>query len=235
MKILIIFLFFLISFVKAEQVNDLPLPMDYERLEFSEKSFSRWVQNMPLKDDKSIKSYVGQELQSFYNVFAVIDLPLLFTSDLEQCADYAMRLWAEYHKSTEKEEDLYLFNYNGSKKMFSSGDFESFLRQAMASSNSYSLKMGCTIITYEQDLIPGDMLVQNETGGIGHVSVILDICENSAGKRLYLIGYSFMPAQEMHIERALQGMGENGWFTLEGYNKYLDLILPFGTPVFRRF
>jgi len=235
MKILIIFLFFLVSFVWGEQVKDLPLPMGYERLEFTEGSFSRWVQNLPLKEGKSIKSYKGDELQSFYNVFAVIDLPLLFTSDLEQCADYAMRLWAEYHISTKQEEDLYLFNYNGSKKMFSSGDLKAFLRQAMASSNSYSLKIGCKPLSNESELIPGDLLVQNETGGIGHVSVILDICKNRNGKRLYLIGYSFMPAQEMHVERALQGMGTGGWFTLEGYYEYLDLILPFGAPVFRRF
>lgn len=219
----------------GEQVKDLPLPDGYERLAYEEGSFSNWVQNIPLKADKKILTYNGRVLRSFYNLFAVIDLPLLFTSDLEQCADYAMRLWVEYHVSYQREEELYLFNYDGSKKFYSSGEINSFLRRAMAGSNSYSLKMGGIEISEENDLIPGDMLVQNETGGIGHVSVIFDICANDEGKRLYMIGYSFMPAQEMHIEKAQGQMGVDGWFTLKGYREYLRMILPFGPPVFRRF
>ena len=88
-----------------------------------------------------------------------------------------------------------------------------------------------------EDLQPGDMFVQNQTGGIGHVSLIVDACQNQEGKRLFLIGYSFMPAQEFHIEKAKRKHGKDGWFTVEGYKKYLKQ-LPFsryGAPVFRRF
>ena len=84
-------------------------------------------------------------------------------------------------------------------------------------------------------LKPGDMIVQNRNGGIGHASVILDVCESKKGEKLYLIGYSFMPAQEFHIEKAEEKYGRDGWFTIEGYFRYLSEFLDFGEPVLRRF
>lgn len=224
--------------LQASSVRDLPLPPGYTRLSFQEGSYSRWLQNLPLKKDKTIKLYNKKNVTpGYYNVFAVIDLPMLFDRDLEQCADYIMRLWAEYHIKTKQEASLYLFNYSGEKQFFSKSgkNYRQFLLWAMAYSNSYSLKTGCAPVPGEKNLIPGDMFTQNRDGGIGHVSVILDICENTKGRRLYLVGYSFMPAQELHIEKATRRYGTGGWFTYEGYKRYLAEVLPFGTPVLRRF
>jgi hypothetical protein len=163
-------------------------------------------------------------------------MPLLFKSDLEQCADYCMRFWAEYHKDMNKLDFLYLFDYSGNKKKFagSGKNYKSFLKWIFSYSNSYSLKMGCAEVS-KKELIPGDMIVQNEGGGIGHASVILDVCKSEEGKKLYLIGYSFMPAQEFHIEKAAGARGAEGWFTIEGYFDYLSDYIPLGDPVLRRF
>jgi hypothetical protein len=79
--------------------------------------------------------------------------------------------------------------------------------------------------------------------------MIMDVCENGQGERLYLIGFSFMPAQEFHIEKApgrLAGRstrrrgnsepyGKEGWFSYGGYIRYLEEYYPFGEPVLRRF
>ena len=83
-------------------------------------------------------------------------------------------------------------------------------------------------------MIPGDCIVQNDDGGIGHVSMILSSCHNAAGDIYYLIGFSFMPAQEFHIENAMQ-FGKDGWFTLHGYYEFLKNHLDLGEPVLRRF
>jgi hypothetical protein len=96
------------------------------------------------------------------------------------------------------------------------------------------LKKGCKPVIADE-VIPGDLFVQNERGGIGHVSVVLDVCKSKEGKKLFLIGYSFMPAQEFHIERARGKYGIGGWFTLEGYVQYLRDYLNYGEPVLRRF
>ncbi len=163
-------------------------------------------------------------------------MPLLFRSNLEQCADFAMRFWAEYHRVAGKLDQFYLFDYGGNKKQFklSGQSFVQFLKTSFANSNSHSLKQGCKPVKPDE-LIPGDLFVQNERGGVGHVSVIIDVCQSKEGKRLFLIGYSFMPAQEFHIEKAEEKYGIQGWFTIEGYTQYLKEYLDFGKPVLRRF
>jgi hypothetical protein len=217
--------------------NKIPVPPGYQCMVYPHDSFSSWIQNLPLKTGNSIIDYCGHNVESgFYNVFGVIMIPLMFKSDLEQCADFAMRFWAEFHKEKGKLDKLFLFDYSGQKKMFSqsSKTYQNFLKAAFANTNSHSLKKGCIPVAPD-DLMPGDFFVQNERGGVGHVSVIMDICHAPDGKRLFLMGYSFMPAQEFHIEKAEDEYGINGWFTLEGYKQYLRDHLDYGEPVLRRF
>lgn len=212
-------------------------PKGYTICNYDKGSYADFVQSLPIKEDKNIKAASGSNISnSLYNIWGVVDMPLLFKSDIEQCADYSMRIWAEYHKQSNKLNALYLFDYSGNRVYFNKQkkDYKSFLQHAFAYSNSSSIKRGCKTVP-QTELQPGDMFVQNETGGIGHVSVIVNVCKDQKGNKLYLIGYSFMPAQEFHIEKAQAGYGIEGWFTLDGYNKYLDENLPFGKAVYKRF
>ncbi len=218
-------------------VYKIPLPSGYQRVVVPENSFSAFVQKMPLKDRNWIALFNGDILGPLaYDMWGVVNIPLLFTQDLEQCADYAMRIWAEYHKAAETLDNFYLFKYGGQKEHFSKSkrSYTSFLKRAFVNSNSHSLKKGCKVVE-ESDLLIGDMVVQNEKGGIGHVSMIVDICQNEKGEKLYLMGYSFMPAQEFHVEKATDEFGIAGWFPLEGYYRYLEVHMPLGAPVLRRF
>ncbi|MDO9026359.1 MAG: DUF4846 domain-containing protein [bacterium] len=218
-------------------VDEIPVPAGYQAVEYPAGSYSQWLTRRPLKSSLEIADHAGRRVPAgSYSVYAVLDLPLLFTGDLEQCADYAMRLWAEYHQNTGKLDKLYLFDYNGRRQNYSTSllSYRNFLRRAFANSNSYSLKKGCAVVDTSA-LVPGDMVVQNERGGVGHVSVVMNACRNSSGQRLYLLGFSYMPAQEFHIEKALEGYGREGWFTLEGYFRYLRDYMDLGTPVLRRF
>lgn len=218
-------------------INDIKPPIGYVVDSFNEKSFSSFIQNLPLKTDKEIHSYDGKVVDNaVHKTLVVVDMPLLFKSNLEQCADFAMRFWAEYYKKTNKLDSLYLFTYNGKRRPYNSKSmgYKEFLRDVFSTTNSHSLKVGCKQIN-KDILIPGDLIVQNTDGAIGHVSVILNSCKSiKDGSRLYLIGYSFMPAQEFHVEDALN-LGKGGWFTLEGYFKYLKNYLDLGDPVLRRF
>ena len=79
------------------------------------------------------------------------------------------------------------------------------------------------------------MFVQNKNGGIGHVSIIVDLAKSKTpGKPdLYRVGFSFMPAQEFHIEEASTN---EGWFTREEFENLLESRLGnLGKPVLRRF
>ncbi|HOP64190.1 MAG TPA: DUF4846 domain-containing protein [Spirochaetota bacterium] len=223
--------------LSAKTVGEIKAPRGYSREPLREYPYSSWLRRLPVKGDNIILKHDGKTVsRSYYNIFAVIDMPLLFIGDIEQCADWGFRFWSEYHKERGILDRLYLFDYSGNKRYFSKcgRSFNSFLKYSMNYANSYSIKSGCGEV-FPSDIRGGDMLVQNRTGGIGHVSIVMDVCKNSGGEKLYLIGYSFMPAQQFHIERASDRYGKEGWFTLEGYVQYLENNLNFGRPVLRRF
>ncbi len=218
-------------------VSDIPTPSGCSRTELQAGSYGAWLRGLPVKDGCEILAYDGSKVENEpYRVLAVLGLPLLFRSDLEQCADWCFRLWAEYHRENGKLAGLYLFDYGGRRRKYagSGKSFRGFLRWIMANANSHSLKRGCSAVD-TANLMPGDMLVQNRDGGVGHVSVILDACRDRNGSEYFLIGYGFMPAQEFHIERSGSGQGEGGWFTLAGYHDYLKAHFDFGEPAYRRF
>ena len=221
------------------KIKEIPVPQGYARINYDSGSFSAYLQHLPLKSENAILKWNGEKVIGLlYNVYAVVNKPLLFKADLEQCADFCMRFWGDYHQSRNKLNDLYLFDYNGRKKYFkdSQKGYRNYVKWHMAYSNSHSLKKGAMAIT-GSILQPGDMFVQNTDGGIGHVSMIVDAAQNQDGQMVYLIGYGFIPAQEFHIEKARKGYGMDGWFTREGYEKYLSEF-PFGSygaPVLRRF
>jgi len=218
-------------------IRDIPLPKACRRVVYPKSSFSRWITRLPLKKNKTIFSYRGRIIQrSFYRVWAVADLSLLFKSDLEQCADFCMRIWGDYHKKNGLLEILFLYAYGGQKRFFraSRKSYYGFLRKRMAYSNSWSIKKGGLPVA-DRDIRPGDMFVQNRTGGIGHVTMVLDACVDTSGRKYYLLGYSFMPAQEFHIERARKQYGKFGWFSLKGAYSYLNDYFNYGKPVLRRF
>ena len=222
-----------------ETVNQIPVPRGFVRQMFSPNSFSHYLQTLPLKADKRIITWEGRPVEGkLYNVYAVVDQPLLFKADLEHCADFCMRFWADYHQRHNRLQDLYLYDYNGRKRYYtqSNQSYLRFLRWHMAYANSHSIKKGANPINGDV-LRPGDMFVQNTNGGIGHVSMIVDAAQNASGEHVFLIGYGLIPAQEFHIEQAYAGYGFSGWFTRKGYEKYLSKFQfkQYGKPVLRRF
>jgi hypothetical protein len=218
-------------------IGDLPVPAGFVRRDYQKLSYQQWIKSLPIKNENIILKYDGCHIvSSFYDILAVVDMPMLFKSDIEQCADWCFRFWAEFHRQNGLIEKLYLLDYNGRHKRYSNSGvtLKTFLKKTMVSANSFSIKKGCRPID-PNDLQPGDMLVQNRLGGIGHVSVIMDVCENPSGETLYLIGFGFMPAQQFHIERSDSNHGRGGWYTIDGYTGFLREHLDYGNPEFRRF
>jgi hypothetical protein len=223
----------------VERIEQIPTPAGFTRLVYPSGSFSRYLQLLPLKQDNTIRQYDGRTARTaLYNVLAVVDKPLLFQNDLEQCADLCMRFWADYHQDSGLLDKLFLYNYSGEKRFYknSGKSFRQFLKWHMAHANSHSIKAGALPVA-DEPLDPGVMFVQNSGGGIGHVSLIVDAARDKNGHRVFLVGFSFMPAQQFHLEKASDSHGIQGWFTRQGYEAYLAGF-PFnhyGTPVLRRF
>ena len=219
---------------------DIVTPDGFNRAESNHGSYQFYLRSLSIKKDNTVVLWNGNSLpKEHYDSLAVLDLPLLFNEDLEQCADFSMRLWAEYLKSNDALNELALYDFYGNKKPFSKSGkgFKEYLYWHMKYSNSYSLKLGAKKIKSLSELVAGDMFVQNDSEeGIGHVSVVLDEAINQYGHKVYLVGYSFMPAQQFHIEKAKQEYGIDGWFTAEGYKQYAQAAFgSFGKPSIMRF
>ena len=43
----------------------------------------------------------------------------------------------------------------------------------------------------------GDIFIQS--GSPGHVVMVVDVCENTEGKKAFLLAQGYMPAQEFHL------------------------------------
>ncbi|MBN2442708.1 MAG: hypothetical protein JXJ04_15235 [Spirochaetales bacterium] len=219
------------------KVKDIPTPPGYKRIIYNENSFPRWLRQLPIKSGTDIIAFDGTTVSAHsFNLLAVVAKPLLFHTDLEQCADFCMRFWAEYFRDSGQSDLLYLFDYKGQRKYFteSTMDFTAFLRTAMSFTNPHSLQRGSQCV--ENTPEPGNFFIQADNPSKGHTSLILDACRNSKGDRLYLIGFGYMPAQEFHIEKAYPDYGKAGWFSLKGYKQYLrDFYSDYGEIHLRRF
>lgn len=221
-------------------VNDISAPPGYQRVTGATHSYLEFLRSIPLKANLKIKRWDGSYLgDDAYDTLAVLNMPLLFAQDLEQCADFAMRLWAEYLKSVDSLDELSLYDFNGRQRPYSGSQktFREYLKWHMAYSNSYSVKLGAQSVSSLSELQAGDMIVQNDSQqGIGHVSVVIDEALNGAGEKVFLVGYSYMPAQEFHLEKAGEPYGDAGWFSAAGYIDYAEARFgAYGKPVIRRF
>ena len=245
----------------ALSIDMIPTTLDYTRVHLEKNTYPDYVRHLPLKPSGSdVFSWDGQVVHDADSVLAVIDWPR--PTKVQQCADVAIRLNAEFlykkgnlqnikYKSlsgveisfTKWLEGKYSLNkktqnvaYKISDQRIENTDevFEEYLNFVMTYANSASLSRDLKIV-FEKNLIPGDLFIQPnvfEKGGVGHVSVILDMCENSDGEKLYLFGFGFIPAQDFHLHLPSSQQGYEKWFTLDGYK---DLVAGFGKGNFHRF
>jgi len=180
-------------------------------------------------------------------------------ADLQQCADVAVRLYAEYRWAAGTANGLKMPLQNGqhiawrdwrrgirgkvvgSRHRFtrraaadaSYSTFRGYLAYVMNWLGSAGIKQGARAVG-RADVKAGDLYVQNSTGSIGHVSVMLDQCvldTRKGHRRLYLVAEGFMPAQDTHVMLPSRGEGLGAWFTLDGLAAH---HARFGPGVFRR-
>jgi hypothetical protein len=68
-----------------------------------------------------------------------------------------------------------------------------------------------------QDIQVGDVLIQG--GSPGHAIIVFDVVVNQkTGQKAYLLGQSYMPAQEIHILKNLNNNNNNPWYLVEDSN-----------------
>lgn len=198
-------------------------PEGYEWIEEKADSFGYFIEHFKLKPYGSeILRYDGVPITTQHLHEAVFDIGT-GDKDLQQCADAAIRMRAEYlYKAKRFNEiqfhftsgDLLSWNdYKNGVRAFVNGNSVSF-RKTAAVDDSYqnfrnyldlifnyagtiSLNKETKPVTKNSDLKTGDILIT--PGSPGHIVFISGVCENKEGKRLFLLSEGFTPAQSVHV------------------------------------
>ncbi|MDQ1855567.1 DUF4846 domain-containing protein [Chryseobacterium sp. WLY505] len=198
-------------------------PEGYEWMEEKPGSFGHFIENFKLKPYGSrIVKYDGTPISTQHLHEAVFDIDT-GNKDLQQCADAAIRMRAEYlYKSKKFDEikfhftsgDLLSWNdYKNGTRAFVNGNSVSF-RKTAGYDDSYqsfrnyldlifnyagtiSLNRETKPVTRNSDLKTGDILIT--PGSPGHIVFISGVCKNEKGERLFLLSEGFTPAQSVHV------------------------------------
>ncbi|RXM40343.1 hypothetical protein BOQ62_06470 [Chryseobacterium sp. CH21] len=198
-------------------------PEGYEWIEEKPDSFGYFIEHFKLKPYGSqIIKYEGTPISNQHLHEAIFDIDT-GNKDLQQCADAAIRIRAEYLYNTKQFDeikfhftsgDLLSWNdYKSGMRAVVSGNSVSF-RKTAAFDDSYqsfrnyldlifnyagtiSLNKETKPVTKNSDLKTGDILIT--PGSPGHIVFISGVCKNPEGKRLFLLSEGFTPAQSVHV------------------------------------
>ena len=219
-------------------VDRIGTPKSYNRTPQDPLSFQHYLRNLPLKPfGEPVLYYNGNAKPNAKIYHSVINLDI-GDKDLHQCADSIMRLRAEYLWNQKKYEEIHFNFTNGfrvdynqwakGKRMIIEGN-KTYWDDGDKPSNEYQdfwnyLEL---IFTYsgtaslEKEMKPkeladaniGDVLIQG--GHPGHAVIIIDEAIDQAGKKVYLLAQSYMPAQDIQILHNPMNPNLSPWYALE--------------------
>ena len=216
-------------------------PANFERVKADESSFATFLRTYPLKAyGEPVHLYNGEK--KWKNVHeSVFDMPLLST-DLIQCADAVIKLRAEYLYSQKRYSEIHFNLTNGMTVPFSkfaqgervsvSGSqtkwvgggkkgegrdvFDEYLKFIYSYAGSYSLSKEAKSKKLSEIAI-GDFFIQGGTPG--HVVLVLDLAEDKkSGKKIMLLGQSYMPSQDFHLLKSYEKISP--WYYVEDDTLY---------------
>jgi hypothetical protein len=218
-------------------------PDGYARVIHESGSFGEWLRTLPLRATGTpVKSYAGDVLHEGDDgrIAAVVEVDC-GKADLQQCADSAIRMHAEWLWSKGDKGAIgyhFLSGDLATWKRYAAGErpsvkgnkvtwsatakasetrdtFRAYLDMVFMYASTMSLAKESQSID-KKDLLPGDFFIQ--PGGPGHCVLILDVAVNLAsGERAALLGQGFMPAQDFQVLASAEpSLGP--WFSLDDAN-----------------
>lgn len=214
-------------------------PGGYQWVRTQPGSFSEYLVNFPLLPPGfPVRDFRAVPIENQANHAAVLKIDV-GNRDLQQCADAWMRLYAEYLWSQQRFEEIGFQFTSG--QFYSWADYRKGLRTVerikkvqfietedlrddylafrdylsimFQYAGTISLDRESFKVEKNTDLQPGDFIIK--PGSPGHLVMIVGVAENTAGKRLYLLAESFMPAQDIHILQNPFNTGISPWYELD--------------------
>ena len=247
-------------------IKDLPLPKDYIKMKHSEftsptgmGSFGAYLQNLPLKKDKTVYLYNGEKKRNQTAQYAVVDVSV-GTRDLQQCADAVMRLRGEYlfaqkqydkihFKSVEGQTMRFVDWANGNHNLLkkvgsdvalkpkadvSKVNFLKYMDFVFAYASTLSLVKELKPVAQIAEIKIGDVFIKG--GAPGHAIIVVDMAQHKqTGKKIFLIAQSYMPAQDIHILVNPNDVKLSPWYSETFDNQLITPEWAFEKAALRRF
>lgn len=182
-----------------DMIGAIPLPAGFSRTKTDSLEFADWLLHVKLKKDKTVHLFDGSLKTNQTAQFAVLDISV-GNKNLQQCADAVMRLRAEYLYQQKKYDQIIFTDNEGNHYYFTPPynriNFQHYLDKVFGMCGTASLSKQLKNIA-EKDVQPGDVLIRG--GFPGHAVIVMDAATNNAGKKIYLLAQSYMPAQDIHV------------------------------------
>ncbi len=201
-----------------------PAPPGFRRVAVDPGSYEEWLRWLPLKPpDAPVRLHTGQLKGIQHRHAAVVDIDVGH-KDLQQCADAAIRLRAEYLYHTGAYDAIGFRFTSGDRVEFSrwlagerpvvAGDRVSwrahppvhpsrtelsrYLETIFMYAGTLSLSQELEPVRNVQDVRIGDLFIW---GGLpGHAVIVVDVAEHEkTGARAFILAQSHMPAQDIHV------------------------------------
>ena len=217
-------------------VSRFDVPDGFERVENDKDSFAEYLRHYPLKDfGEPVLLY--DDRKKNHNVYvSVFDMPLL-NEDLIQCADAVIKLYSEYLYDAKRYDEIsfHITNgmevpfdryakgerlvvsgndaawKNGYKKGYGRDVFDSYLKFIYAYAGTYSLSKEAKKASIGE-IEGGNFFIYGASPG--HVVLVLDVAVNKTnGKKITMLGQSYMPSQEFHVLKSYDDISP--WYYVE--------------------
>lgn len=202
-------------------------------------SFGEYLTNFPLHPPNfPVRDFNAVPIKKQNNHIAILNIDV-GDKDLQQCADAWMRLYAEYLWMKKRYNDIgfeftsgQFFAWNdfkkgirtketGAKVKFyntgiqddSYGNFRNYLNVIFRYAGTISLDRESNPVQKTNDIKTGDFIIK--PGSPGHSVIIVGVAKNAAGKKLFLLAESFMPAQDIHVLRNPTNAAISPWYEID--------------------
>ncbi|OJW55146.1 MAG: hypothetical protein BGO55_18415 [Sphingobacteriales bacterium 50-39] len=240
-------------------IGAIPPPPGYHRITTTDP-FTNWLRTIPLKKDRTVFLYDGRRKYNQTAQFAVLDISVGH-QDLQQCADAVMRLRAEWLYTRKNYGAICFYTQQGVRLNFLewtkgqrfrlSGDrlipctrqgsnkpcedracFDEYLLTVFSYCGTLSLERQLVPISHFQDILPGDVLIKG--GSPGHAMMVVDMAEDAAGNKVWLLAQSYMPAQDIHVVvNPVEGK-LSPWYSIRADTQVVTPEWTFSTDQLRR-
>ncbi|MBI1305274.1 MAG: hypothetical protein GC181_01520 [Bacteroidetes bacterium] len=226
---------------QPKYISEIPLPEGFSVLVPKDSSYSKWLNNLSIECDSPVRLYNGS-LKYNQNIhYAVLKFDV-GKRDLQQCADAAMRIRAEYlFQSGQKQKIKFHFvsgdeckwsDYSKGYRAKVTSNSVIFIKSSNADTGYQSFRNYLDLVyTYAgtaslpqdvkkisvEEIEAGDLFLQTSKP-YGHAITVLKVIRNAEGKSKMLLAQSYMPAQSIHILLN----GKTPWFEVPSSEESLE-------------